>query len=290
MSMSPSRVPRRSVPVVAALALMVGLAACSSGSAGSGGGGGGTFTAGGILFASGGPFNSEGNPMYGAYTIDGDFLQGTAENGSATGVYTPPSPGCSVSSNTSGGAPSIPPGATNVMAVSAGTLTTTDGTAALATIPYSSDGIYDYDTNSHPTLQWNPGDVLTVSASGAAVPAFSGSITAPQYVSGLNPAITLASSITASAGTPFVVSWTPSTDNGTMQLLLTGNAMPMVTVACYADESSGSISVPVSLLQKLGSGGIVSLEKTIYRTITTSGIDVLLQAQTPLLSGTLTLM
>jgi hypothetical protein len=289
MSMAQSFVPRRSVPVVA-LALTVGLAACSSGSGGSGAGGGGTFTAGAVLFASGGPFNSEGTPMGGAYTIDGDFLQGTVESGPTTGVASPPSPGCSVASNGSGSSPSIPPGVANFMFVSAGTLTATDGSAALATIPYANGGIYDYDTNSHPTLQWNPGDVLNVSASGSAVPAFSGSITAPQYVSGLNPAISLEAATTASASTPFVLSWTPSSDNGTMQFLLTGATTPVVSVACYADDSAGSISVSVSFLQMVGTGAIISLEKTVNKTITASGVDVLLQAQTPMITGTLTLM
>jgi hypothetical protein len=170
-------------------------------------------------------------------------------------------------------------------------MTFQDGTTTLATIPYvgddAGDGDYEIDSNSTPTLTWADGVTLTASATGAEIPAFTASITAPQDIAGLSPAFSLVAAVTIPTSSAFVVSWTPSTDDGQFSLVLgdlTGG-----TAQCTGAESAGSLTVPTAILQQLGTGGgTVTLEKTVSKPVPVTGATVTIQAVAPQVEGSVT--
>jgi hypothetical protein len=264
----------------------------SGGGGGSDGGGGadsgGTVTAGEVSFASGGS-----GPLSGAYTIVGAFDRGSGSlGGGAAGICEAPVGGCTYcNSHVDGG---ISGGNLMITLLSAGVLTVKDGTTTLGTLDYQADdagmGDYEIDSNSDPTLTWAAGDTLSASATGGQIPAFSASITAPQDIAGLTPALSLTSTTTVSTGAPFVLSWTPSSDTGAqMVLVLGGFGGGGGTASCTAADSAGSITVPVAVLQKLGmGGGTMGLTKTVSKPVAVTGATVSIQASAPPVDGSVT--
>jgi hypothetical protein len=200
--------------------------------------------------------------------------------------------GCSYCDPTADGGAS---GNLEVNFVSAGTITIDDGAMILATLADDGDAeiAYETDSNLNPAIAWKPGDSLSVSASGGVQPAFSGSITAPADLAGVTPALSLESPVTVSVSTPFVVSWAPSADNGSMKLVLgTESLGNRATIGCTVPESTGQISVPASLLAMLAGGalgsGTVGLTKTVSSTVNGTGPDVVLLASPPRAQGQVT--
>jgi hypothetical protein len=249
--------------------------------------GGGTVTAGEVGFASGGS-----GALAGAYTIVGVFDRGSGHLGSGTGsaICETPVGSCTYcNSNVDAG---LSGGNLMITLLSAGVLTVKDGTTTLGTLDYMADdagmGDYEIDSNTDPALTWAAGDTLSASATGGAIPAFSASITAPQSIAGVTPALSLTSSATVSTSTPFVLSWTPSSDTGAQMNLVIGG-FTGGTASCTAADSAGSVTVPVAILQKFGTGGgTMGLTKTVSKPIAVTGASVTIQATAPSVDGSVT--
>jgi hypothetical protein len=140
-------------------------------------------------------------------------------------------------------AATIPP----LALVSAGTLATSNAASGQAEQLYwdADSGTYD---GVGGFLTWAPGDLLSLSASGAQVDAFSAQAVAPQPIAGL-PEDAGALSISTSADC--VLGWTPA---GATQMTLTLNGLAGM-VACRADDAAGQATIPQSLVAIVAADG-----------------------------------
>jgi hypothetical protein len=95
---------------------------------------------------------------------------------------------------------------------------------------------------------WNPGDALTVTASGDQVHAFSGTLLTGGRLQGVTPAMDGAT-VTIDRATPLVVSWTPEGEDEDVGLLLQQTTPDSyVNCFCAVPDSAGSVSVDTSVL------------------------------------------
>jgi len=248
-------------------------------------GGGATVTAGEVAFFSGGS-----GPTSGAYTIVGAFDRGSGHVTGGTSPCDAPVGDCTFcGGKLDGGALG---GNLTITLLSAGVLTVKDGASTLATLSYQADdagmGDYEIDSNKTPSLTWSAGAMLSASATGAAIPAFSADITAPQDIAGLSPALSLTSPVSVPTSSPFVLSWNPSSDGAQMVLVIGGDTG--TTASCTVAESAGSVSVPASILQKIGAGGgTMSVNKTVSKPVAVTGATVTIQASAPQVAGSVML-
>ncbi len=143
-----------------------------------------------------------------------------------------------------------------VALVSAGTITITDGTAAIAALKPGSNGGYAIASANNPSVKWQPGDTLTFAASGGVVQAFQGHLVTMQDFSGVTPALS-STATNVPIASDFVVKWTPG--NGTTVRLIV--AAKPGTFTCDASDSAGTVTVPAALLSHLAAGdtGIATL-------------------------------
>jgi hypothetical protein len=288
----------RALPILGLSFSVIGVGACSSSSSGNGakasdagttgddGGptGDGSMGTGGSGLGGAVSFFTGGGSTGGPFSVVAAFDHVT---GTPTG-YTPceaPVGSCKYCGPIEGGS------GLQVTFISAGALTVDDGSKTIATLDFDSQtgGDYDGTSTSTPSITWNPGDMLSVSAAGGMLPAFSGSVTAPQNIAGVNPALTLTGNATISTGSNFTLSWTPSSDDGQMKLVLASATSSFETVSCAGDESAGSFSVSSSLLRKLAmGGGTAVLTKTVSKSVTVSGAQIAIQASSPQVAGSVT--
>jgi hypothetical protein len=254
-----------------------------------GDGGTTTTTTGLVGFTAGG--NNPPNQV-GAYTIIGIFAEETitSTGHGGTGPCGAPVDGCTLCGGTDAGAS---PTMVSFTEESVGVLTIDDGSATLASLAYGADagGDYEIDSNGTPSLAWNSGDVLHVSATGATFPAFSGMVTAPAAFAGVTPAVSLVSPIDVPTS-GFTISWTPVNDGAQIQLILgIDAAMNSVSLSCTAADTAGQIVVPAALLTQLAgfgdTGGTVGLTRTVTVDLQASGGKaVTLQASPLSVDGT----
>jgi hypothetical protein len=138
--------------------------------------------------------------------------------------------------------------------VSAGLLTVTDGITPVATLHF------DTGTNSYPLVMmanpWGAGDTLTWTADGEVAGTFTGTVTAPGTIQGLNPdpgANPLGVTIPRSAD--LTILWTPDAlvTSAKMRVdLSVGMPVEFSTlIRCEVADSAGSLVVPMSLLSQL---------------------------------------
>jgi len=135
---------------------------------------------------------------------------------------------------------------------SAGTVTVT-GAALPVSIPPGTNGVY-------PGFQatqalFNGGEMVTVAASGAEVPAFTKTVTVPGKPTITSPAKPPSGSpylmITRASG--FAVTWTGG-GSGKLFVALFGGANQSTRVNCKFDASAGSGTVPAAALMMLPAG------------------------------------
>lgn len=161
-------------------------------------------------------------------------------------------------------------------AVSAGTLTFTDGAAVLGTLPYLGD---DYGTLALGQSAWAVGDQLSVSASGAAIGPFSGAFTVPPSIALTTPTTSGSLSVTRD----LVVSWVPDSTVPDEFFEVSVFVPGVGAVACYPTDASGTVTLPGSLLQNLPSGSAATLR--VIRTAQTvvmapsAAVDLLYQTE-----------
>jgi hypothetical protein len=142
---------------------------------------------------------------------------------------------------------------------SAGTITFTDGTSAIAAISPGTNGAYGVSSANNPSVKWQPGDTLAVSAMGGVVKAFTGNLVTVEDFAGVTTAATVP--ITAD----LVVKWTAGTAT-TVRLFV--DALKGTTqegsITCDVADSVGTVTVPKALLGKFATGdaGIITLTRT----------------------------
>jgi len=168
-------------------------------------------------------------------------------------TYTPPL----------GGVASPSPGCgTPNTAASAGTVTVVDTTTDASLVTYDwADGGYATDMASFAGSPWQPGDVITATATGGDVPPFS---IATHALS--SSSVTLPTSFPANED--LVLQWTPDPNAQTMSITL--DAPRDDSIACSPPDSAGSLSIDASLLAMLSSSNVTL---SIYRqAITTTSV------------------
>jgi hypothetical protein len=172
-------------------------------------------------------------PMPTSYGILGAFYSGIVHSDACNGMMVG---ACCYQT------PASVPGYTT-----AGTLTVSDGSTMLATIPApSTAGPYISGSELSASVTWAPGDTLKLDGSGGTVDAFTLSVVAPALLTGVSPALTAALTVPTSAD--FVVTWTPSSQSCAQVLFGLSQGTGMPEIGCTVDDSAGTLSVPASLL------------------------------------------
>jgi hypothetical protein len=177
--------------------------------------------------------------------------------------------------------------------VSAGTISLTDGTTSLGTLPFNTGtigkmmvGLYGSIASGATTPLWQGSDTLGVSAPGATVGAFHGTLRAPPAIAGVTPYIRATPRLTPPRTQDFVISWTPDTVTGESMVFATAfNTGNPAIITCTVDDSAGTLTVPAAILGMLPSGPQtlqVSLTRLVQTTVTASNASVQLVAITVL--------
>jgi hypothetical protein len=113
------------------------------------------------------------------------------------------------------------------------------------------------------------GQTLRVDAAGdpLGVPAFSGQVTAPVFVSLTSPA-----SPQLKMGAPFTVAWSPASPNGVLRVQLVAvRGASQTTAICEFAGNLGAGTVPVGVIGLLSPGNLVFSVDAISATVVTAG-------------------
>jgi len=137
------------------------------------------------------------------------------------------------------------PSSTVPVAVSAGTITITDGTKTLATLPGPA---YAVNSVMESTLTWAPGDTLKVVSTGGTFDAFTLKATAPANLAGVTPSFS--ASLTVPLDADYVVSWTPGGQSCSHVLVGLAQAAGLGEIGCVADDTAGTLTISKTLLGK----------------------------------------
>jgi hypothetical protein len=181
---------------------------------------------------------------------------GTASGGCAgtkngNCCYTPPS---MADSGTTGGG----------TAVSAGGITLKDGTTTMTTMTPTGTTYTAVSDPPTTALTWNAADMLSVSAAGDTVHAFSGSVAAVGLFAGVTPALSVITPTAITRSQDFTITWTAGAGNISLSLSATKNlSTPDGAIVCTAADT-GTMTVPTALLTQFSTGdkGFVILTRT----------------------------
>jgi hypothetical protein len=145
---------------------------------------------------------------------------------------------------------------------------TLQGTSDLGAAWYPRAGVYPWT----PSQPWNPGDVLRVSAPGATVDAFAGSLQTGALLSGVTPALDAAAPLVIDRSQDLTISWPPEGRPGETVLLTLRQIAPTAVRACFCTgPDDGKLTVGASALgpfttDQLEAG--IQLERLITTTVT----------------------
>jgi hypothetical protein len=203
------------------------------------------------------------------------FFPGNEPSGLGVATFAAPGsvPGaleCAGATATAGPCCFVPANPSDAGATSAGTITVDDNGTLFGTFHFG-DGGYDHPGDvADPTTRagWMPGDTLQVTAAGATVPAFSGSVVAPAALENVTPSV-YAPTISLSAD--WTVTWTPSPTTPSMivfALTAAETAASTDYVKCVLDDAAGTLTVPAALLGHLKPVSFTSI--TLARTTRTT--------------------
>jgi len=131
---------------------------------------------------------------------------------------------------------------------SAGTLIVEDGSSQLVTLPFSG-GYATLFTG----ISWNAGDTISVSASGATVDAFNGSVQVPGAMAGLTPVFSTTSPPSVSLLSNLEISWTPDSAAGEWVSINLDDGNNGY-IYCSTPDVSGNVGVSSSSLSHYASG------------------------------------
>lgn len=229
-------------------------------------------------------------------------VDGTTFSSSASAFFTPisaPSPpawcapqaiaGCSVLDCDFSAAPTQPGTST---APSAGTITFGGpllGALGISLDPSPPLGLYV--TAQRKNRLFAPGDLLSVAASGGDVPAFSGTVTAPNDVFVTAPALGLLSTLSVDRSASFPVAWTGGGGTGVVSVTLSTSHVNGTTpvravyVSCAALATTGALTMPAAAVAKLeptstNIAGFVTVESRNDAAVAVGTRTVVLRAST----------
>jgi hypothetical protein len=241
------------------LAVALALHGCSSDQGGGSGSDGGPSSDGGAPNDLANADLSQSPPAdlapyveYGYVFARSDNAAGAKLSELVANLYTQPYSGLSCTTTVSGACklevcvapPPAPPFA------SAGTLTLTGGTHTLTVAPMA-NGSYSQLVDATQTL-WSGGETLTLTASGATVPAFSTSVTAPAPIVVAAPAAPAGGAkLTVSRSSDLTFTWTGgggATVGGGISAVYGSTAE---SVTCTVPASAGTFTLPASLIAQL---------------------------------------
>jgi hypothetical protein len=137
--------------------------------------------------------------------------------------------------------------------VSAGTIALADKGTSIGAVPFQGT---TYPT-SVGTSSWGAGDTLSVTAPGDVVKAFTGSVVAPEVLVATAP-----TAASQSITKDMAITWTPSATPGATIIAYMGAAVDDThrgTLKCLADDATGALTVPASILGHFRSGGTGAL-------------------------------
>jgi hypothetical protein len=142
------------------------------------------------------------------------------------------------------------PGIGSIKGVPAGTITISKGTGADVVLSPDVDGFYEPYSSQNST--WKAGDPISIAATGATVPAFSGTLTFPEVVSVTGDV----SSRVIDPTVPYEVKWTPTDETVTVFLTQWYGNTPLdqANGICEFPGADGAGSIPAELLAKFDKG------------------------------------
>jgi hypothetical protein len=213
-----------------------------------------------------------------SYSVAGAFVMSGGSSGACAGTM---SGSCCYVGPSDGGAGD---GGTATLE-SAGTLTVKDASNTIATIMPGSAGAYSDNSATNTMLKWAAGDMLTFSAAGDKVHAFTGTVKVPDDVAGTNPAFSDTMPAVVSVASDWVVTWTAGSDASdtmTLSLAALNGASPDGVVTCAGKDSDAKVTVPKDLLMKVGASdtGSVSLTRASSDAPSDDNANVTLSATT----------
>lgn len=174
--------------------------------------------------------------------------------------------------------PEPPPPAT--AAPSAGTVTLTAASASYAKTlnPNAGYGAYGSDLDS--TVNFVGGEVVSVSATGSEIPAFSGNLAMPTPFVLTNdlPARNSAANIPFDAGQDLTLDFTGGTSDLVVQvngLQGSGSGATTSHLYCFFDSAPGTLTIPAEALAPLGAYALVQLFTLRRSTVVAGAYNVL---------------
>lgn len=161
---------------------------------------------------------------------------------------------------------------------SAGTLSITGGLAPVSLVP-NAQSVYPLATGLQSL--WNGGQMLTVSASGAVVPAFTTTLQAPGAVRVSAPVLPAAPArLTVPRNAPLMFSWTGGTSTVQITLIQTSATTSTALAGSFAASAGSAVLAPAALAQ-LTPGDAVLVVQTVSAVKVQAGlwpVDVVLTA------------
>jgi hypothetical protein len=172
---------------------------------------------------------------------------------------------------------------------SAGTITITTPMGPGFTLSPGADGSYTFTTRQGQL--WTAGGSVAVSAAGAAVPAFSGAVSAPPDITLTAPVFGANTYVTISRATDLAVTWTGGGAGNVRITFGTTHTGSFTGVQCVVPQGPGAAAIPAAVLGKLakadgatilGSFAVVPLNDTNLKA---GDFDVILRATGTSVSG-----
>lgn len=160
--------------------------------------------------------------------------------------------------------------------ISAGTIKIARSGNLLGTMVPSSAIYPSLSSSSTPTLAWTAGDMLTVSATGAAVHAFSGNVKTVALFANVSPGLST-TALPMSRTSNFTISWTKAAGDVSLYF-----SVGVQSILCAAPSDPGSFTIDKSLLAKLPQAlASLSLTRTIRTDISSdnANVEVLSEAE-----------
>jgi hypothetical protein len=161
------------------------------------------------------------------------------------------------------------------VAVSAGDVTASGGTGAPIVAHASSSASYSAGLPM-PASRWHAGDMVTISAAGDTVPAFSVMLPFPSALAMTTPAAPGNSFPPFDHTMDLAFTWSPTTGSNDAHIVIQQSRPDAgVTVACRFDRSAGTGTVPAAAMSDLQPGmAIVVAEAQNAQTVMAGGFAV----------------
>jgi hypothetical protein len=173
----------------------------------------------------------------------------------------------------------VPPPAADAGApvgVSAGTISVASMGSTVATMTFGA-GTYSTNDVEMPPW-WAPGGMISVTAPGDTIQAFSATVTAPAAVTGLSPDPgPETSTVSISVSSAWSIGWTPSSSSGTRVFVELINNTQGSEIKCIEGDAVGTVSVSPTLLKQFaaGSGGGLVISRAVLNTASCANANVL---------------